>query len=424
MKNLMKRTISLMLIICMMIGGTNFVFADQLEKHYYDRLIDSDGTWRNSWTLGDSYVYIEGSVEETLLKGYDEKVNLFGSLVYGTGYEIVPPIINYRAGGSTVGEVEYFKDGALAVVRVDYVKRKKDRFEAIMKEVPVDSGQDDESVALPLKNAGEEFSPVVYYNIEKTNHKGLKKSTAFLDKKATLSEVCQYEKWFDGEDWTLNMDNTKVINNKVNWYNWLEKSTFSDVADNSWYARAVIKCRSLGLVSGVGDNKYNPNGTLTKAQVAQVIYNIYCKEKQIESEKANINVKDVQNNKWYAESVKWAVQNKIVDLDTNGEFHPDSPASRIFTALTFFNFFQNKNIGMPNWEGYTLEDGFPDMKDRSLKEQKAVIALQNAQIISGYPGGYFGPDDKLTRAQLAVILDNFIYAKTKVESGMYEAETY
>ena len=54
--------------------------------------------------------------------------------------------------------------------------------------------------------------------------------------------------------------------------------TFADEVTVSDYASAPIhKLYEAGLINGVGDNKFNPLGTATRAQTAQILFNIFLK---------------------------------------------------------------------------------------------------------------------------------------------------
>ena len=38
---------------------------------------------------------------------------------------------------------------------------------------------------------------------------------------------------------------------------------FADVADNAWYASAVAEATAQGMMSGIGNDKFNPTGIVT-----------------------------------------------------------------------------------------------------------------------------------------------------------------
>jgi hypothetical protein len=50
-------------------------------------------------------------------------------------------------------------------------------------------------------------------------------------------------------------------------------SAFSDVAVGSWYAQAIAWAHENGIVSGVGDNQFAPNDSITREQAAVILLN-------------------------------------------------------------------------------------------------------------------------------------------------------
>lgn len=52
-------------------------------------------------------------------------------------------------------------------------------------------------------------------------------------------------------------------------------SRFDDVAEDAWYAEAVDYVTKLGLMVGTGDGKFNPDRTVTRAELAAVTARLY-----------------------------------------------------------------------------------------------------------------------------------------------------
>ena len=46
---------------------------------------------------------------------------------------------------------------------------------------------------------------------------------------------------------------------------------FTDVSEGSWYYNAVAYVYENGLMNGVGDNEFDPQGTATRAQIAAIL---------------------------------------------------------------------------------------------------------------------------------------------------------
>ena len=50
------------------------------------------------------------------------------------------------------------------------------------------------------------------------------------------------------------------------------ESGFVDVPRTEWFAKAVDFAKAEGLMNGVGDNRFDPYGAVTRAMVATVLY--------------------------------------------------------------------------------------------------------------------------------------------------------
>ena len=119
---------------------------------------------------------------------------------------------------------------------------------------------------------------------------------------------------------------------------------------------------------------------------------------------------DVQITDWHYSAVKYMYQNRYVSGTTATTFSPDMKLTRGMLVTILHNMNGKPNVATKN--------NFPDVQDSTIYYYKAVNwAVQN-KIVSGYENGKFGPDDLITREQLAVIL--WKYSKYK---GTYKEQT-
>lgn len=58
----------------------------------------------------------------------------------------------------------------------------------------------------------------------------------------------------------------------------MKLTTFDDVPEGAWYEKAVEFCLENGYMNGMSEKLFEPNSPLTRAQMAQVLYNIFNKE--------------------------------------------------------------------------------------------------------------------------------------------------
>ena len=98
---------------------------------------------------------------------------------------------------------------------------------------------------------------------------------------------------------------------------------FKDVQDNAWYAPYVKAVYENGLMQGVSANKFNPEGTSTRAQVATVLY-------RMEGQPpvgGPATFTDLTAD-WYANPVAWAQSEGIVNGISATKFCPDQNVTR------------------------------------------------------------------------------------------------
>lgn len=85
-----------------------------------------------------------------------------------------------------------------------------------------------------------------------------------------------------------------------------EDIAFVDVDENAWYYDAVVYALDSGLMSGVSDDEFAPNATLTRAMVAQMLYSLEGKPEL--GTNLGYPYADVMPDSWYADAVYWARQ--------------------------------------------------------------------------------------------------------------------
>ncbi len=104
---------------------------------------------------------------------------------------------------------------------------------------------------------------------------------------------------------------------------------------------------------------------------------------------------DVPSGAWYREAVDFVVKNSLMTGYGNGNFGPDENLSRAQLAQILFN-----REGRPAVSG---TGAFRDVAGNAW--YAGAVAWANANgIAGGYGNGQFGPNDPITREQLAVML--------------------
>ena len=182
---------------------------------------------------------------------------------------------------------------------------------------------------------------------------------------------------------------------------------FVDVPDDHWGYGNVESSYKKGLIDGVkvedsGNFRYvtyAPEETLTKAQVAQFIFNAY---------HAKLNFPliagppDVPDDAWYYAAVQWVVSAEIVDTNSITNFRPNDPATRDWFVDVLYRAARKLAVALPE---HMPAIDFSDITNSAYTE--AIIALCRTGVINGFPDSTFRPTETLTRAQLARAIDLF-----------------
>lgn len=125
-------------------------------------------------------------------------------------------------------------------------------------------------------------------------------------------------------------------------------STFNDVANNTWYTESVAAAHEYGIVSGVGDNKFAPNQTVTRQEAMVMIYNA-SKLMSLEDVANDNNWLDKfadfgTESKWATDAVKWNLANKIIVGNANGEIKPLDKLTRAEVTKMVLELLRRANL--------------------------------------------------------------------------------
>lgn len=136
---------------------------------------------------------------------------------------------------------------------------------------------------------------------------------------------------------------------------------------------------------------------LNSSEFNQVINSFIMKDTTTKSR--GIPFTDVASNAWYYNAAKYAYTNNIISGYNAYTFGPEDNLTRgqLVTILW-------RMEGSPKVSGTPK---FPDVQDSSQYYFKAVKWATDNNIVSGYNNGKFGPEDNITREQLAVMLNKF-----------------
>ena len=161
-----------------------------------------------------------------------------------------------------------------------------------------------------------------------------------------------------------------------------EKVAYTDVSPYAWYAEAVEYVTVQGLMNGVGEGKFAPSATVTRAMVWTVL--------------ARMDGENTEGGStWYSKARTWAMENGVSD-----GANPEAAITREQLATMLYRY-----CGSPAVSGSLR--GYADGSSVSDWAEDAMLWAIEQGLIEGVGDNKLAPAADTTRAQLAQILMRF-----------------
>lgn len=175
----------------------------------------------------------------------------------------------------------------------------------------------------------------------------------------------------------------------------VDDTGYSDVDAGNPYAEAILYCREHELMEGVGGDRFDPNGPLTRAALATVLYRMEGEPTVTGSD----TFTDTADGQWYSDAILWVFQQKLMEGYGGGVFGIDDPVTRQDMVTTLWRYADS-----PEAESASRYE------DESAIAGYAVAAVNWASansIAAPMSGSRFAPRENASRAQVAAALMNF-----------------
>lgn len=169
-----------------------------------------------------------------------------------------------------------------------------------------------------------------------------------------------------------------------------ETPAFEDVDENAFYAEAVRWAVENNITTGVSETEFAPEMECTRAQVVTFLWRAAGAPKA----SGKNAFADVKADSYYYDAVMWAVENGITTGVSETEFAPDMECTRA-QVVTFLN--------RASGEKAEASDAFDDVAEDGYYAEAANWAAQNG-ITTGTGERTFSPDTVCSRAQIVTFL--------------------
>ncbi|MBQ8696565.1 MAG: DUF4832 domain-containing protein [Clostridia bacterium] len=176
---------------------------------------------------------------------------------------------------------------------------------------------------------------------------------------------------------------------------------FTDVKSDHWGKGFIEDICTLGLMGGVGNGKFNPEGIATRAQFVTVLYNM---EGKPAVDEVSTPLTDIDG--WYNAAIKWAYSEGIVNGVSATKFDPNGQLTRETFATMLYRYAKFKGIDVESVKG-----DISAYKDAGIVSSWALEPMlwANAKAyIGGMTADTLVPQGKATRAQMATIMTRYL----------------
>ena len=197
------------------------------------------------------------------------------------------------------------------------------------------------------------------------------------------------------------------------------ENPYTDVDENKWYGDAIAYVSQYNIMNGIGDDLFQPNGKVSRAQAVQMMYNLhttypqqYYVEITMRPTPSNPNPQlkhfaDVPEGAWYEAAALWAGNADVVAGVGNNQFNPNGSVTREQFATILHHVARKLNKASAAPDSLSR---FKDAKKVSSWAKESMQWAVGAKVMSGDERSLLNPKSTLTRAEAAAMLRNFIQA--------------
>lgn len=186
---------------------------------------------------------------------------------------------------------------------------------------------------------------------------------------------------------------------------------FGDLTATAWYHDGVHYCVEKGLMHGISADKFLPDGNVTRAQLAAILWRLEGNPAPV----STADFSDVADGVWYAGAVRWAADSGVVRGYADGRFRPNDAVTREQMATLLYRFAGYKGYDV----GIGGDTDILRFTDGAAVGGYAVPAMRwacGSGLMTGAQrdgGMALAPRDTATRAQTATLLMRFQSAFAK-----------
>lgn len=179
-------------------------------------------------------------------------------------------------------------------------------------------------------------------------------------------------------------------------------SPFSDVSENFWGYGDVIWVNEKGLMVGTTDTLFSPNTNMSRSMLTAVLWRY-----EGEPKAKPCNFADVRRGFWYTDSIDWAAENGIVYGMTDTDFVPNGNITREQLVTILYRYAASVDIDTSERNDLSGFADSAKVSSWAREAMEWAVAEGLIQGITKDGAVNVSPSGNATRAQVAAILHRF-----------------
>ncbi len=180
-------------------------------------------------------------------------------------------------------------------------------------------------------------------------------------------------------------------------------NAFTDIPENAWYYSATQYAVYNGLFNGASATTFEPESTMTRAMLVTVLWRYEGKPAAGAPDFA-----DVPAGQWYAEAVAWASGNGIVNGVGHNKFEPDSTITREQMAAILYRYAKMREVDTTAKGDFAAFVDADKVSTYAAEALQWCVGEGIITGNSSAGKLYLQPQNEANRAQVAAILMRFI----------------
>lgn len=155
----------------------------------------------------------------------------------------------------------------------------------------------------------------------------------------------------------------------------------------------------IGYIKGYPDGSVQPDGNITREEVAAILYRIKNHEYEKPFTTTGEVFPDVELGRWSVKEIEYMADHDVIKGYPDGEFKPARNLTRAEFAALIFRFTELEKIDQ--------ENPFADVADDHWAHDE-IVSLCATKLVQGYEDGDFRPENSITRAEVMTVINKLL----------------